>query len=253
MIDLARQARRLPAPRRAFLPLLALFLALSAPIQAAEEGAFNEAAADAYRHVRAVVFYLRTGNPAPASLELDQALAGWRRLTAAFAVQPPGAFADDPEWQARLAEIGGRLEAGQAALEAGDLEAASGQLKPIRWKLSELRARSRVRVFSDCIDEATRRMDRLWRYRHAPPDFGSAEAVAALRAENASLTEHMARCDAEAGEGTRDHPEFRATVDGMLAALARIDKALDSADELLLINTLRELRAFDLMLWLRFG
>lgn len=226
---------------------------LAPPAQADSLEAFHAALSEAYRPMRAAAFYLRTGNPSPASLELDRALARWTALTMAFEEAPPQAYSRDSAWRETLADIAEHLEAGQAALEAGDLEQAGESLGPLRAMLSGLRRRNGVRVFSDCIDKITMGMDALWVYRHAPPDFAAPNQVAAVRKDAVALTAQVQRCDAEATAAVRADPQFRSQIDGMLAALARIDTALDKGDELLLINTLRELRAFDRMLWLGFG
>lgn len=214
---------------------------------------YHGAVAAAYGHYRSALFYLRTGNAAPAMLELDKAGSAWQALVQRYGEQPPAAYADDPSWQDSLAEIEDRLRDGMAAIQGGDLGDAQETLKPVRRSLGALRARSGVRVFSDCVDEATRRMDALWRYRNALPDFGRDPEVAALRRAARDLGHQVQLCEAEADAETRADPRFRDVVDGMAEALARIETALDQHDELLLINTLRELRAFDRMLWLQFG
>ncbi len=214
---------------------------------------YHGAVAQAYGHYRSALFYLRTGNAAPALLELDQAVDAWQTLVQRYGAQPPPAYASDPAWQDSLTAIEARLRDGMAAVQAGDLKRGQEILKPVRGALAELRARNGVQVFSDCVDEATRRMDALWRYRHAPPDFADDTQTSALRGAARALGDQVARCDGEADADIRADPRFRDTVDGMAAAVARIETAIAGRDELLLINTLRELRAFDRMLWLQFG
>lgn len=233
--------------------LLFTVASLPAGSRADDLAAYHSAVAEAYGHYRSALFYLRTGNAAPAMLELDQAATGWQAVIQDYAERPPAPYAADPAWRDSLTGIGDRLRDGMAAVQAGDLKRGQEILKPVRGSLAELRARNGVQVFSDCVDEATRRMDALWRYRHDPPDFADDTQTSALHRAARALGDQVARCDAEADSGTRADPRFRDTVDGMAAAVARIETAIAARDELLLINTLRELRAFDRMLWLQFG
>ena len=165
---------------------LSLFLlATAAPAGASELARFNAAVAKAYSHYRGAVFYLRTGNPAVANIELQQAAALWTSEVLPFREAPPDAFAEDAGWPGVLDDVAARLETATAATKEGLAEPATEALVPIRPTLAALRARNQVRVFSDCIDEANSAMDALWVFRKSPPDFDEPEQVNDLRAKTA--------------------------------------------------------------------
>ncbi|MGI9508071.1 MAG: hypothetical protein ACR2QJ_01825, partial [Geminicoccaceae bacterium] len=65
-------------------------------ISASELNAFNKQVASAYAPYRSAMFYLRTGNPDVAYLDLDTASAAWQSLLDQYRDTPPDVFADDP-------------------------------------------------------------------------------------------------------------------------------------------------------------
>jgi len=214
---------------------------------------FNVAIAAAYTPYRGAVSYLRTGNASLAALELEAATENWRRLVARFAKRPPDAFADDPAWQGTLKGIGERLDQGLAATDAGNPETAKKLLSPIRAQLGGLRRRNNVAVFSDRINEMTDAMDMLWRFRHKPPDFARPEELQELRSSAAVLGYLFERCKQEAPAEIRENASFLRLSEGAALAIERLWRAIEDRDERLLINTLRELRSFERMMFLQFG
>ncbi len=233
-----------------------LALTLTGPAGAARASDladFNSAAAAAYGHYRAAVSYLRTGNAALAAIELEAAAGKWQGVSARFADSPPDAFADDPAWAATLKGIGQRLREALAATDAGDLEAASGALAPVRGELGALRRRNNVVVFSDRVDALTAAMDRLWRYRREPPDLDSSAALRELRSDTAVFEYLLVICREAAPAALRGDPDFVRFLDSAAEGVERLWQAIETKDQTLLINTLRELRSFERLFFLRFG
>ena len=214
---------------------------------------FNDATADAYRHYRAAVSYLRTGNAALAAIELEAAAGKWRDVTGRFAANPPDAFADDAAWAATLNGIGQPIQQALTSTDAGDLKTARETLAPVRGELGALRRRNGVVVFSDRVDEVTAAMDRLWRFRHEPPDFSDTGTLRELRSGTAVLEHLLRRCREEAPAELRGDPDFIRFLDSAAEGLERLWQAIEGGDEPLLINTLRELRSFERLFFLRFG
>lgn len=228
-------------------------LTLSAPAGASELARFNAAVARAYAHYRGAVFYLRTGNPAVANVELQQAAALWRSEVRPFRAAPPDAFADDGAWPGIYDDIGARLEKAKAATQQDLTEPAEAALAPIRGTLAALRARNQVRVFSDDVDEANAAMDALWVFRQSPPDFGKPEQVNDLRAKTAVTAYLYRRCAERAPADIAETPEFKRITGGTLESLGRMWAVIDAGDGEAVISILREVRSFDRMLWLQFG
>lgn len=228
-------------------------IALAAPAGAGELARFNAAVAKAYTHYRGAVFYLRTGNPAVANIELQQAAAYWTSEVLPFRAAPPDAFAEDAAWPDVLDDVGARLEKAVAATREGLAEPATEALAQIRPALAALRARNQVRVFSDCIDEANAAMDALWVFRESPPDFGKPEAVNDLRAKTAVTAYLYRRCAEAAPSAIAEAPEFKRIMGGTLESLERMWAVIDAGDGEAVISILREIRSFDRMLWLQFG
>jgi hypothetical protein len=101
-------------------------------------------------------------------------------------------------------------------------------------------------VLADCVLDAKRAMDALFAH-DARPDW---ESVAAGRRPTAPT---LQRCDGMAPPAIRDHAEFRRLIDGALASLAQVPKAVETRDGDLLHRLLIELRSFDHLLAFRYG
>ncbi|MGI9449235.1 MAG: hypothetical protein ACR2QH_01035 [Geminicoccaceae bacterium] len=214
---------------------------------------FNQQVADAYAPYRSAMFYLRTGNPGVALLELEAASKRWQAVVDQFGKAVPDAFVGDPDFAASLKAIGGSLDAGLKSIEDDDQKTATDVLTTIRADLSDLRHRNSIRTFSDCIDDMNAAMDRLWAFRHEPPAFDEVDQVNAVKRE-AAITEFLyRRCYETAPSAFRDDESFNRMFEGSLISLPLIYNALDEGNEGMLINILRELRSFDRMIWLHFG
>ena len=93
---------------------------------------FHAALTEADQDYRSASFYLRTGNPGVALLELHALSDKWQTLSKTFSDQPPGPYAKDRAWSATLGQIGHYVDTALADVEAGNIKAAQGQLEPIR-------------------------------------------------------------------------------------------------------------------------
>lgn len=234
--------------------LVAFILAFSAgPVRASDTGDFHQRLADAYRHYREASFYLRTGNDAVASFELQDLKAKWQALTSRFADSPPDVYADDKRWKTDLRAIADRIDQGIAATDAGDLKQARKVLRPIRKMLGELRARNGVFLYSDCIDRANAAFAALWRFRRDPPDFDKPDEVDAARKAAAVTSHWYRRCLDMAPPAAAADPQFRRTMETGLESLDRLWVTLRQRDRVRFISILRELHAWDGLLYLRHG
>ena len=99
---------------------------------------FHAALTEADQDYRSASFYLRTGNPGVALLELQALSDKWQTLSKTFSDQPPGPYAKDPAWSATLGQISHQVDTALADVEAGNVRAAQGQLEPIRAALARL-------------------------------------------------------------------------------------------------------------------
>lgn len=231
----------------------AILTGISSTVSASELGTFNQQVADAYAPYRSAMFYLRTGNPGVAFLDLDTASERWQSVVERFATATPDAFAEDKDFATTLSSVESAFDAGKNALDAGDEAAATAALATIRTDLSDLRRRNGLRAYSDCIDDMNAAMDRLWIYRHEPPAFDQDDQVNAVK-RDAAVTEFLyRRCYETAPAEFQESDSFKRLFEGSLISLPLIFGALDRGNEAQLINILRELRSFDRMIWLEFG
>ncbi|MBI1207091.1 MAG: hypothetical protein GC191_07360 [Azospirillum sp.] len=211
---------------------------------------FRAGFAGAWAHYRAAVFYLDTGNPAVAALELAELAESWQRLTAHSV---PAPFDADPQFSDDLQSAGAAFAAALAAAEQGAVESARAALAPVRGRLAAARARNGVVFFSDAVDEANRAFAALWGFRRDFPAVGDGAALDRMRAAVAVARYVWERCDRAAAATVRGDAEFRRIIDGALASFDQLWPALRAGDEMRAINILRELHAFDGLLFLKFG
>lgn len=237
------------------LLILLMFSFLCAiPATASDLSRFNEAVAGSSDHYRASLFYLGTENPAVAGFEIAEAATLWTEAVMPFAENPPDAFADDPRFAEDLNEVLRRMKEADAKLASGALSAeAQAALDPIGPLLAALRQRNGVVVFSDHVAAANAAMERLWAFRHAPPDWSDAAAVGELTAA-AAVTIHLYhRLLDTAPAAVASNPEFQRILEGALTSLDGLWEQILAANEERVISYLRELRSFDRILWLQFG
>ncbi len=231
-----------------------LWLAAAAAPPAAADSAqdFYAAVSAAYDPYREAIHYLDTGSAGLAALALDRAASAWREVRARFTDAPPAAYAGDLRWRATLEQIATALSNGRAAADRGDAKEALAALIPVRLELAELRLRSGQRVFSDCIDTMNAAAERLWAFRDTPPDRRRVGSIAAFKAAVMETDRWYRRCRDEAPPRFAQNQEFRRLFEGAIASLAKLDAAADGGGDRI-VALLRELRAYDRLIWLRFG
>ena len=220
-----------------------LVLALAGVAARADDLAdFNRAVEAAMSHHRVAAGYLRTENVDLAALEIDGMRTAWARVST---LPRPAAFRDNAQYTATMLDIAARLIGTTLVLNLGRTDVARESLAAIRTSLSRLRQENGVTVLADCVLDANVAMDALFAH-DKNPDW---ESVAA---GSESYRATLQRCDGMAG-GIRDHADFRRLIDGALASLAQVPKAVDTRDGDLLHRLLIELRSFDHLLAFRYG
>jgi hypothetical protein len=227
--------------KRALATGLALALA-SLPARADDLADFNRAVEAAMNHHRVAAGYLRTENVDLAVLEIEGMRTAWAKVST---LPRPAAFRDEERYTATMLDIAARLIGATLVLNLGRTDVARESLDAIRKSLSELRRRNGVTVLADCILDANVSMDALFAHDKRP-DWDSVAAGA--ESHRATLQ----RCDGMAG-AIRDRAEFRRLIDGALATLAQVPKAVETRDGDLLHRLLIELRSFDHLLAFRYG
>ncbi len=236
----------------AVLMAIGLMTPATAP-RAADANDFHEAVANAYGHYRESEFYLRTGNSGVAGFELEALEVKWRAIVSRFAAHPPAPYAADPHWAADITQITQHIIDGRAHADRGDTKAARTALRPVRSILGALRRRNGIFLFSDCVDEANKAMAALFKFRHAPPNFAQPDGVTAARRAATKTRNWYAKCRDMASPAMAKEDEFKRLMESSLYSLDRIGVALDTKNERMFINILRELRSSDRILFLRFG
>jgi hypothetical protein len=225
------------------LRMAALAALLAAPAQADDLDDFHRAVEVAMNHHRVAAGYLRTGNIDLAVLEIEGLREAWGKVST---LPRPAAFRSQERYTAVMLEVAASLVGTTLVLNLGRADVAGDSLDKIRKSLSELRRQNGATVLADCVLDANVAMDALFAH-DAKPDW---ESVAA---GSESYRATLQRCDGMAPAAIRGRAEFRRLIDGALASLAQMPKAVEARDGDLLHRLLIELRSFDNLLAFRYG
>jgi hypothetical protein len=238
--------------RRAIL-VLTLWGLASPAAWAGDLTDFNAAIEAVSGHNRVAIGYLRTGNDELAGLELERLREAWTKLTARFAGKRPDAFDGNALYGSLMTTTPARLMAADLMLKTGRADAAVQSLVALRGDFYALRKASGIVVLADCVRDANEAMDALMVYNDRTLDFAKSETRFDIATKTSIYGTVLRRCDSIAAETVRSAPEFRRLVDGALASLTLIPKAIEARDADLLHRVLIELRSFDNLLAFRFG
>ena len=238
--------------RVAMLFTILFFITFSSSAKPTAVDEFHAALTEADRSYRSASFYLRTGNPGVAAMELQTLSEKWQSLSRTFNDHPPEIYVNDPAWAETLGQIGHRIDAALANAVTGKIKAARGKLDPIRAALTNLRRRNGIFIFADCVEEANQAMDALYVYRHRPPRFGDQRDVDQLLRRAAVTAHWYARCFKTAPKQYKASTEFQRLMESSLRSLGLIWDATHKKQKRRIINILRELRSTDRLLYLRF-
>lgn len=230
--------------------LVAPLLALAPGAGAATLDRFLEEVDAAYDATRTAMFYLQRGGDTVAAVELEDALSIWRGKVMAYAGDPPGAFAEDAAFAERLVGIEQRIA---QAVSAASPDAALAAISAVPEDLRRLRADNRITTFADVVHEANLAMDSLWEYRDRDFDLARRETADDLRARVAVAHYTYTKCKTAAPPDAAASPAFGRLVDGTLTSLDKMWGLIAAGDRQGVINILREVRAFDRLLWLEHG
>jgi hypothetical protein len=223
------------------------------PARADDLAAFNAAVEKAATHNRVALGYLRTESVDLAVLELERMQAAWGELVGRFGRNPPAALRDNPLFVETLIDVPTRLVGTLLTLDMGRVDLARAALQTNREKLSALRKRSGIVVLADCVLDANAAMGAFFKFDETPPDWSKPASVIDLAAKATALAVVMQRCDGIAGDDVRKDPEFRRLIDGTLASLRFVPKAIETRDTEMVHRLIGELRAFDNLLVFRYG
>jgi hypothetical protein len=229
--------------KHAALALAMLLALLIAPARASDLDDFNTAVEAAMSHHRVAAGYLRTGNIDLAALEIDGMRDAWAKVST---LPRPAAFRNPERYTAILLETAATLIGTTLVLNMGRADVAAESLDKIRKSLSRLRRENNVTVLADCVLDANVSMDALFAL-DGKADWESLSAGAK------SYRGTLQRCDSMASERMRREGEFRRLIDGALASLGQVPKAIETRDADLTHRLLIELRSFDNLLAFRFG
>ena len=240
---------------RGFSALLGfVLLLLGSSVSGADEvSSFHDAIERVNQPYKSALFYLRTGNAGVAGLELDTARSAWKSAVENYGKTPPKPLAKDAHWAKTVQDVSEALEAGVKLAAEGQSKPARAALLPIRKHLHQMRQRNGLRVMADCVYDLNAFMDVLFHWRRNPADFNDPGVQTKAKAASHSYINQLKLCRAEAPEELEANPDFRSVMDGAAKSAASLLKPIEAKQPDSFINVLRELKSFDVIIFVRWG
>ena len=226
---------------------------LSTTYETARANSFEEGVAETYTAFRTAESYLRTGNAGLASLDIAYASDTWSAISQDAKANPPAAYTNDPEFKKTLIEVEQILSKTLAIAESGDAKQAYKMITPVRRLIYELRQRNGRRVYADCITELNAVMDKMYEYRHNPPDFSKPDVRIHTSKVQSEYAKKLDECIGMAPSASTKNPEFIRLTQSTQSSVETLAGAIESRETASYISILRELRSFDRIIFFRFG
>ncbi|MCP5083030.1 MAG: hypothetical protein GY948_15195 [Alphaproteobacteria bacterium] len=218
-----------------------------------EVSSFHDAIERVNQPYKSALFYLRTGNAGVAGLELSSAGTAWKSVVEQFGKTPPKPLADDASWPQTIQKVSKAFENGVKLAAEGQSKPARAALLPIREHLHRMRQRNGLRVMADCVYDLNAYMDVLFYWRRNPADFTDAGIQRKAKAASHSYINQLKLCRSEASEELEANPDFKSVMDGAAKSAASLLKPIQAKRSDTFINVLRELKSFDVIIFVRWG
>ncbi len=232
---------------------LVLLLFSSSVSGADEVSSFNDAIERVNQPYKSALFYLRTGNAGVAGLELDTARSAWTSVAEKYGKAPPKPLAKDPKWPTTLQDVSKAFDAGAKLATEGQSKEARSALLPIRELLHQMRRRNGLRVMADCVYDLNAFMDVLYHWRRNPADFNDPAVRKKATTASNKYIDQLKLCRSEASAELEANPDFKSVMDGAAKSAASLLKPIENKQPNAFINVLRELKSFDVIIFVRWG
>jgi hypothetical protein len=196
-------------------------------------------------HRRVAIGYLRTGNAELGAIEIEKLRDRWARDTRALG-------SPNASLSAVMTAADKDVRESLALADKGDVDAARVALERAGAPLQAWRKANGIRLFSDCINEASSVYEKLDAYRGVQ-NLAYAILKGAITKAMADTEAALSRCDREADPAIRNDADFRRLIDGFLGSLKQVPDALRQNDAGYLHRLIIEQRSFERLLAFRFG
>ena len=240
---------------RSFSAFFGFVLVLLSSIggNADEVSSFNEAIEQVSQPYKSALFYLNTGNAGVAGLELATAQSAWNNAVEKYGKAPPKPLSEDAHWPKTVQAVTSALETGVKLAAEGKSKPARTALLPIRKHLHQMRQRNGLRVMADCVYDLNGFMDVLFYWRRNPADFNDPAVRDKAVAASNNYINQLKLCRSEAPAKLEENPDFRSVMDGAARSAASLLKPIEAKQPDSFINVLRELKSFDVIIFVRWG
>ncbi len=230
-------------------PFIALLLLTSLGISAYAEDAFEKELRIAYADYRAVLFHSNTKNAEATTAAVKAFSAKWNALAEKYK-SPPPTYANDPAWTKTFEAVALTLKNGYALAQQNKLSDAHEVFEQIRDFVEDLHTRNGVVTFSVRMNAFHHQMEEVLKKKY---DGFSAAGLGELREDVAVLDYLSQQLKKFPPPEALGNPEFDATLNVTLGAVAAIQNATRAADGAKSGEALGRLKPAYSKLFLKFG
>ncbi|WP_415236014.1 hypothetical protein [Sneathiella sp.] len=203
-----------------------------------------------YKHAKN---YLRTGNLAFASLELDKAKDRWDEVLKTYRENPPAPYVAEEPWFKALDEIGNIFDTATKLVAKGEIDKARRVLPHVRTELHQLRQHYQVTLFEDVYLQTTDAMNMVWSFYKKQEDFHDVEKRSALLQQSLQLEDALRKSHAIADDGLKENVIYQRLMGTALISAPAMSQSVRDGNYSGFVNYLRELKSLERMIYLNFG
>ena len=176
----------------------------------------------------------------------------WQAITEKYIEAPPDIFANDPEWEATLVEIGNINALSINEILSGQLSDAHDTLEAIRDELGALRQRNQVITFSDHVNNYHEAMESLLLLGLRPDDI-SDKNLLMIREELAVLDYLAEKMVQKAPAEYLGNEEFKQVINGIFSSLHNLRQAVNENNPGDILQSIKKLKPAYARVFIKFG
>ncbi|WP_169544041.1 hypothetical protein [Sneathiella aquimaris] len=203
-----------------------------------------------YKHAKN---YLRTGNLAFASLELDKAKDRWDKVLKTYRENPPAPYVAEEPWFRALDEIQRILNTATQSFAKGETDKARQVLPHVRTELHQLRRYYKITLFEDVYIQTTDAMNTVWSFYKKQEDFHDGAKRSALLKHSVQLEDALRKSHAIADDGLKENVIYQRLMGTALISAPAMSQSVRDRNYSGFVNYLRELKSLEQMIYLHFG
>jgi hypothetical protein len=247
------------AMKKFFTSFILLFVFVPAALLAGTRGEaannfqqFQQEVNKAYASYRMALFQTNKKNQTKSLESAVSFQKQWQAITEKYIEAPPDIFANDPEWEATLVEIGNINALSINEMLSGQLSDAHDTLEAIRDELGALRQRNQVITFSDHVNNYHEAMESLLQLGLTSNDMDN-KALIMIHEELAVLEYLAEEMKANAPVEYLKNEGFIQLMNGVMGSVKNLRQAVNEKKPDNILKAIKKLKPAYAKVFVKFG